>query len=105
MEKVALTKYEQEVHLSFNMEDEMATLYTSSTTWLRKMDKLVENHPDAYKCVDVSTVDGDVVGKTYTFPIKYFRLGKPRAEMSEDRKEELRDRLSEMRNKKNNKKE
>jgi len=90
----ALTKYEQEVSLSFNMEDELATLYTSSTTWIKRMDKLVEQFPDEYKVTETSTFEGDVVAKSYQFPIKYFRLGKPRAELSEERKEELRSRLA-----------
>lgn len=89
-----LTKYEQEVHLNFNMEDDLATLYTSSTTWMKKMDKLVETYPDAYKVVDVSKICGTVIGKTYEFPIEFFRLGKPRKELSEERKEELRNRLA-----------
>ncbi len=89
-----LTKYEQEVHLSFNMEDDLATLYTSSTTWMKKMDKLVETYPDAYKLVDVSKACGTIVGKTYEFPVEFFRLGKPRKELSEERKEELRSRLA-----------
>jgi len=89
-----LTKYEQEVHLNFNMEDDLATLYTSSTSWIKKMDKLVNDYPDAYKVTDVSKVCGQIVGKTYEFPIEFFRLGKPRKELSEERKEELRNRLA-----------
>ena len=98
-EEVALTKYEQEVLLSFNMEDDNATLYTSSTTWIKRMDKLVEDFPEAYKVVDSSMFNGKIISKTYEFPLKYFRLAKPRVELSEERKEELRQRLASYKNK------
>ncbi len=93
-EEVALTKYEQEVLVSFNMESDSATLYTSSTTWMKRMDKLVEDYPEAYKVVEVGNFNGKPISKTYEFPIKYFRLAKPRVELSEERKEELRQRLA-----------
>lgn len=92
MEKI--TRYEQEVHVSFTMEDEIATLYTTSTVWLKKMDKLAKDFPDKFKVVDEGKIDGEIVSKTYEFPIKYFNIAKPRAELSEERKEELRARLA-----------
>ena len=94
MEKPTITRYEQEVHVSFTMEDEMVTLYTTSTVWLKKMDKLVKKFPDKFKVVDEGKIDGEIVSKTYKFPIKYFNISKPRAELSEERKEELRTRLA-----------
>lgn len=103
MSEIALTKYEQEVNLNFNMEDDVASLYTSSTKWIRNMDELCKNYPDAYKCVKESTVNGEVVGKTYEFPIKYFRLGKPRKELSDEYKATLKNRLADMRDVKNGK--
>ncbi len=89
-----LTRYEQEVSLNFNMEDDVCSLYTSSTTWIKRMDKLVNSYPNEYKEIDCGKINGEVVSKTYEFPIKYFRLAKPRVELSEERKEELRSRLA-----------
>ncbi len=97
MEKVNITRYEQEVHVSFTMEDEMATLYTSSTTWMKKLDKIAKDYPEEFKVVDEGKIGGEVVSRTYKFPIKYFKIGKPRAELSDERKEELRNRLASFR--------
>ncbi len=94
MEKINVTRYEQEVHVSFTMEDEMATLYTSSTVWLKKMDKIVKAYPDQFKVVDTGKINGEIISKTYEFPIKYFKILKPRKELSDERKQELKERLA-----------
>lgn len=38
----SLSRYEQEVVIGFNFEEDTATLYTSNPQWTRKLDKLVE---------------------------------------------------------------
>ena len=36
-----LTRYEQEVVINFNADEEMATVYSANPSWLRKMVALV----------------------------------------------------------------
>lgn len=89
----ALTKSEQEVNVNFSMDDQKATMYVSSTKWLKKMDEMAKKYPNDFEIIDVGKIAGTVVSKTYRFDSKYFKIGKPRAELSEERKEELRGRL------------
>ncbi len=37
---MGLTRYEQEVLINFNAEEQTASIYTANPVWLRKMDKL-----------------------------------------------------------------
>lgn len=75
MEKLCLE--EQEVVINFDRVDEFATIYTSDITWIRKMDKMCEECPDEYKCIQESKCNGNIVGKTYQFPKKLVSLRKP----------------------------
>lgn len=76
MDKLLLE--EQEVSINFTRLDDFATIYASDITWIRKMDKLCEECPDAYECIAVAkTSDGTIVGKTYKFPKKLISPRKP----------------------------
>lgn len=57
-----LSRYEQEVVINFNADEDTATLYTSDPVWRRKMDKLVEQNPTHFKCIR-----SDEVSRTYSF--------------------------------------
>lgn len=98
MEK--LTIEEQEVVINFGRADENATLYTSDIRWIRKMDKMCENYPDDYKCISNAKINGDIVAKTYEFPIALLSLRKSRKrkEVSEETKQA---RIKNLQNKKN----
>lgn len=85
MEKLSLE--EQEVSISFDRVSDTATLYASDITWIRKMDKMCEECPDAYKCIAVSKCGDEVVGKTYSFPKKLVSTRKP---MTKNEDEEVR---------------
>ena len=41
-----LSRYEQEVQINFNAESADAELYAASPVWIRKMDKLAQEHPE-----------------------------------------------------------
>lgn len=64
-----LLKCEQEVHISFCADEDVAKVYTSYPAWIRKMDRLVEKNPHCYQCVAVTEV-----GKTYTMPRNFISL-------------------------------
>lgn len=81
-----LTRYEQEVIINFNAEDENCTLYTANPAWIRKMDKLLESNPDEFKQIDFQTMKGELVSKTYSFPKKLVSVRSKTIKLSEDAK-------------------
>lgn len=97
----SISKAEQEVHINFCADDKNAQLYTTYHVWLKRCDKLVKQFPDVYKVVNEEYLNGEIFSKTYEFPIKYLKLFKPR-NISEEKKEELRQRLSGMRERSKN---
>lgn len=56
-------KDEQEMHITAMRTEEYAQLYCSDTTWITKMEKLVEANPSLF-----SIYSEDAYGKTYKFP-------------------------------------
>ena len=67
-----LIRYEQEVVINFNADEDMATLYSANPAWIKKLDALVKEFPNVFcikRCTEVS--------KTYELPKKYVRIGKP----------------------------
>ena len=73
---------EQEVHISFMRDEPFATIYTSDTTYMTKLDKLCKTSPDMY-----SLLSDTGRGKTYRVEDKTlisFRAKK--REMSEEQK-------------------
>ena len=79
-----LTKYEQETIVNYNAGDENATVYTRDKTVMRKLDTLVTEHPDIYRCIGETDID-----KTYTMPKSYVNYRKPR-NISEAKREQAR---------------
>ena len=73
---------EQEVCINFMRDEDYATIYTSDTTYMTKLDKLCKTSPDMYSLIaDTST------GKTYPVEDKTlisFRAKK--REMSDEQK-------------------
>lgn len=51
---------EQEVHINFMRDENFATIYTSDTTYMTKLDKLCKTSPDMY-----SLIADTGRGKTY----------------------------------------
>ena len=83
-----LTRYEQEVVINLNADEEMATVYSANPAWIRKMDALVKEFPDVFRIKRQTEVS-----KTYELPEKYVRIRKPRGLSSVQRKnlEKMRD--------------
>ena len=82
-----LTRYEQETIINFNAGEQTATLYTRGPAVMRKVDALVIEYPDTYKCIGKTDVD-----KTYEIPKSFVTYRKPRR-LSEEQREAARDRL------------
>ena len=82
-----LTRYEQETIINFNAGDQTATLYTRDPAVMRKVDALVIEHPDTYKCIGETDID-----KTYEMPKSFICYRKPRR-LSEEQREAARKRL------------
>lgn len=43
-----LTRYEQEVVINLNTDEDTAVLYSANSVWIRKMDKLVQEFPEVF---------------------------------------------------------
>ena len=75
---------EQEVHINFMRDEDFATIYTSDTTYMTKLDKLCKTSPDMYSLIaDTSR------GKTYRLEDKTlisFRSKKIKRELTEEQK-------------------
>lgn len=88
-----LTRYEQETIVNFNAEDKTATLYTRDPAVMRKVDTLVTEYPDTFKCVGETDID-----KTYEMPKSAVTYRKPRR-LSEEQRLESKHRMEIINNK------
>ena len=83
-----LSKYEQETIINFNAEDKEATLYTRDPAVMRRMDSLVIEFPDVYRCIGETDID-----KTYEMPKSSVTYRKPRR-LSADQRHAARERMN-----------
>ena len=79
-----LSRYEQETIINFNAGEEMATVYTRDPAVIRKLDALVIEFPEVYRCIGYTDID-----KTYEMPKSSVSYRKPR-KLSEEQKEQKR---------------
>lgn len=70
-------KMEQETSVVWDEEERIAHIYSSSTNTMRKLDKLVGDYPEIYKCV---WSDKDGTAKKYEVAKSYIRFRKPASE-------------------------
>lgn len=82
-----LTREEQETIINFCAAEQTATLYTRDPAVMRKIDKLVIEHPDIYRCTGETDID-----KTYEMPKSSVSYRKPRR-LSEDQRKAARERM------------
>ncbi len=68
-----LSRYEQEVVINLNADEDEATVYTANLAWMRKMDKLHQEFPNVIRLKSWTEVS-----KTYVLPKNLIRIGKPR---------------------------
>lgn len=81
------TRDEQETSVVWDEFEQIAHIYAASPVSMRKLDKLVEEYPDVYKCV---WTDKDGSAKKYTVAKKYIRFGKPASEAKKASMAEIR---------------
>lgn len=87
-----LTKYEQETIINFNVSEADAVVFTRDKAVMRKLDSLVTEFPEVYKCVKETDID-----KTYEMPKQYVSYRKPR-KISEDVKKQRRKMMERLNN-------
>lgn len=93
---MGLSIEEQETHVNFNRDDNRATVYTSDTTMMTKLNKFVELPNSEWKLEAVSKLkNGELIGKTYSCPISFISFRRKRVvrEYSETEKKEIVERL------------
>ena len=73
-----LSKYEQETIINFNVAESDAVVFTRDKSVIRKLDSLVNEFPEVYKCIGETDID-----KTYCMPKQYVSYRRPR-KISED---------------------
>ncbi len=81
-----MTRYEQETIINFNAQERSATLYTRDPAVIRRIDTLVNDYPDTFKCIGETDID-----KTYEMPKSAVTYRKPRR-LSEEQREAARER-------------
>lgn len=64
------TRAERETIIRYDEADRIVTRYTASPTEIRRMDKLVHEYPDIFKCIWVDDFYG---AKKYQYPLAYER--------------------------------
>lgn len=95
----SLSKYEQEVMINFNAEEDTATIYTANPVWIRKMDKLVEENPEQFQMYRQEKLEGRVISKAYRFPKRFVTIRSKdlKRELNEEQKAVLKERLNKAR--------
>ena len=83
-----LTREEQETIINFSASDQIATLYTRDPAVMRKVDALVIDFPDTFKCIGETDID-----KTYEMPKSAVSYRKPRR-LSAEQRDKMRQRIN-----------
>lgn len=94
-----LSLQEQEVCINACRDEDFATCYCSDTTWITKMDKLVEKSPSLFKVIAKTDY-----GKTYKFPKRLISIRSSivTREMTEEQKQLAAERMRNAREQKQN---
>ena len=80
---------EQETIINFSRDEDVAHIFTSDTTVMTKLDKLVENGASEFERVELEP-DGSLYGKWYTCPKRCISFrARP---MSEERRKAMSER-------------
>ena len=85
-----LSKYEQETIINFNVAESDAVVFTRDKSIIRKLDSLVNEFPEVYKCIGETDID-----KTYSMPKQYVSYRKPRR-ISEEVKKKRREMMKKL---------
>ena len=80
--------YEQETSITYNNEENTATIYTARPVDIRKLDKLYSERSD-----DMKLKASTDLSRTYSIPKKWIKIV-PNRILTEEQKEEIRQRFS-----------
>lgn len=96
MAKYNMLPSERETHITWSAEDKTAHIFTADPIYIRKLDKMVQQHPDQYKLIK----EEDWLGNRccfYHVPAKYISFRGPITRtLTEDQKAAARERLQKM---------
>ena len=81
------TMYEQETSITYNKDEDTATIFTSNPKDIRKLDKLSSQRSNDMK-LEASTD----LSRTYSIPKKWIKIV-PNRILTEEQKEEIRQRF------------
>lgn len=88
---------EQETHVSFLREDSRAVIYTSDTTMMTRLNKLVETAGTEWKKERETHLQrtGELIGVFYSCPVEFisFRSKKVKRTYSDEQKQKIAERL------------
>lgn len=97
---MGLNVSEQETSVSFSRDSDICTVYTSDSTVMTKLDKLVENDKSPHWRLkeEHRLINGELIGKTYETHKRLisFRANITTREMSEEQKEAASERFKQM---------
>lgn len=86
---------EQETTVNFMRNEDFASIYSSDSTMITKLDKLCAESPEYYSCVEETTA-----GKRYLLKDKTFvSFRKKKREVSEEQRQKASERLKAWRDK------
>lgn len=96
---------EQETVVNFTRDSNEARIYTTDTTVLTKLHKLISRNSKDWKLVsqDRDSVDHDVIAETYSCPknLISFRTAKQNRVLTDEQREELSARMRRLREQNN----
>lgn len=87
---------EQETVIQFNRTDVGATIYTSDSTMITKLDKMCVSAPENYKLDRTETIDGKVIAKFYKLADKTrisFRARKMERNLTDEERQNIAERF------------
>lgn len=80
---------EQETVINFRRGEPLASIFTTDSTMITKLNKCVEANPSEWKRMETHKIYGEIVGYTYECPKKYassFRKSSTKRTMTEEQK-------------------
>lgn len=92
---------EQETTISFSRDSDEAVVWTSDSTVITKLDKLVNSNPECWQLIRTGTVGKDVVSKEYKTIKKLvsFRTKVTERAFSDEQRQAMADRMRSARTK------
>ena len=85
---MSMGKIEEETIINFNARELTATLYTMDPAVIKKMDALVIEFPEDYKCIAETDID-----KTYLLPKKCISY-RGRRHLNQEQREAAKERMN-----------